>query len=85
MSFQCALMDKYFGSYFPNLGINRNQFLSLGRMLPDDDNEPFKMPVLAIKLSSYINGVSNCMGRYRVRCGAACGPASPRRKCRSYR
>jgi starch phosphorylase len=51
--FDVELMDKYFGEYFPHLGINRRQFLSLGRMLPDDDNEPFKMPVLAIKLSSY--------------------------------
>ena len=56
--FSVQLMDKYFGSYFPNLGINRNQFLSLGRILPDDDNEPFKMPVLALRMSSFVNGVS---------------------------
>ncbi|MHC4073760.1 MAG: hypothetical protein ACYTGS_17295 [Planctomycetota bacterium] len=51
-------MDKYFGEYFPKLDINRNRFLSLGRILPDDNSEPFKMPVLALKLSSYANGVS---------------------------
>jgi starch phosphorylase len=56
--FSVQLMDKYFGSYFSNLGINRNQFLSLGRILPDDDNEPFKMPVLALYMSSFVNGVS---------------------------
>jgi len=56
--FPAELMDKYFGSYFPHLGINRNHFLGLGRMLPDDENEPFKMPILAMKLSGYINGVS---------------------------
>jgi starch phosphorylase len=56
--FPVDLMDKYLGSFFPHLGINRNQFLALGRIFTDDENEPFKMPVLAIKLSGYINGVS---------------------------
>ena len=61
--FRVELMDKYFGSYFPKLGINRQKFLSLGRMLPDDSSEPFKMPVLAMRLSSYINGVSKLHGQ----------------------
>jgi len=61
--FSVDLMDKYFGGYFPHLGINRRQFLSLGRILPDDENEPFKMPVLAIRLSSYLNGVSKLHGQ----------------------
>ncbi len=60
--FSVELMDKYFGSYFPHLGVSRTQFLSLGRMLPDDEAEPFKMPVLAIRLSGYINGVSKLHG-----------------------
>ena len=61
--FSVELMDKYFGGYFPHLGINRKRFLALGRVLPDDDNEPFKMPVLALRLSSYINGVSKLHGQ----------------------
>jgi glycogen phosphorylase len=60
--FDVELMDKYFGSYFPHLGVNRRQFLALGRMLPDDEHEAFKMPVLAIRLSGYINGVSQLHG-----------------------
>ncbi len=60
--FRVELMDKYFGSYFPKLNINRNRFLGLGRMLPDDENEPFKMPILAMRLSSYTNGVSELHG-----------------------
>ena len=60
--FRVELMDKYFGSYFPKLGINRQRFLSLGRMLADDDNESFKMPILALRLSSYANGVSKLHG-----------------------
>jgi len=61
--FPVELMDKYFGSFFPHLGINRKKFLALGRILPDDDNEPFKMPVLAMRISSYINGVSKLHGQ----------------------
>lgn len=61
--FRTELMDKYFGSYYPCLGISREQFLSLGRIFPDDDSEPFKMPILAIKLSSYRNGVSKLHGQ----------------------
>jgi len=60
--FSVQLMDKYFGSYFPNLGINRKQFLSLGRIDPEDDGESFKMPILALRLSSYRNGVSKLHG-----------------------
>jgi starch phosphorylase len=61
--FRVELMDKYFGSYFPKLGINRKRFLALGRVLPDDDSEPFKMPVLALRLSSCANGVSKLHGQ----------------------
>jgi starch phosphorylase len=61
--FHVELMDKYFGNYFPKLGINRKRFLSLGRMLPDDDCESFKMPILALRLSGYTNGVSKLHGR----------------------
>jgi starch phosphorylase len=61
--FRVELMDRYFGGYFPHLGINRNRFLSLGRMLPDDSSESFKMTILALRLSSYINGVSKLHGK----------------------
>lgn len=60
--FPVAMMDKYFGSYFSKLGLSRDQFLALGRLNPDDDKESFKMPVLAIKTSSYRNGVSKLHG-----------------------
>jgi starch phosphorylase len=61
--FRVELMDKYFGSYFPNLGINRKQFLALGRIDPEDDTESFKMPILGLRLSSYRNGVSKLHGQ----------------------
>jgi starch phosphorylase len=78
--FEVDLMDKYFGSYFPHLGINRRQFLALGRMLPDDDNEPFKMPVLAIKLSSYLNGVSRLHGQISREVWGSLWPGVPSRE-----
>ncbi|MHC4616629.1 MAG: alpha-glucan family phosphorylase [Planctomycetota bacterium] len=60
--FSVELMDKYFGGYFPNLGINRKRFLALGRVDPEDDSESFKMPILALRLSSHRNGVSKLHG-----------------------
>jgi starch phosphorylase len=78
--FDVDLMDKYFGSYFPHLGINRRQFLTLGRMLPDDENEPFKMPVLAIKLSSYLNGVSKLHGQISREVWGSLWPGVPSRE-----
>ena len=60
--FNIELMDKYFGHYYGKLGINRKQFLGLGRVDPNDDNEGFKMPVLAIRMSSFRNGVSELHG-----------------------
>ncbi|MEJ2703600.1 MAG: alpha-glucan family phosphorylase, partial [Sedimentisphaerales bacterium] len=44
------------------MALERKRFLALGRMLPDDDSEPFKMPVLALRLSGYSNGVSKLHG-----------------------
>ena len=60
--FPVEMMDKYFGHYYGKLGLNREQFLALGRVHPDNPMEPFKMPVLAIRTSAYRNGVSQLHG-----------------------
>jgi starch phosphorylase len=78
--FSVELMDKYFGGYFPHLGINRRQFLSLGRMLPDDETESFKMPVLAIRLSGYLNGVSKLHGQTSREVWGSLWPGLPTRE-----
>ena len=75
--FRVELMDKYFGGYFPKLGINRQRFLALGRILPDDDGEPFKMPVLALRLSSYSNGVSKLHGEVSRGIWGSLWPGTP--------
>jgi len=76
--FRMELMDKYFGNYFPKLGINRKQFLGLGRILTDDDSEPFKMPILALRLSSYTNGVSKLHGEISRGIWGSLWPGIPR-------
>lgn len=60
--FPAQLMDKYFGSYYRTLGLSREEFLTLGRIRPYDQQEPFGMPVLALRLSAHANAVSKLHG-----------------------
>lgn len=57
------LVEQYLGSYMHALGLNRKEFLGLGRQNPDDDHEPFGMTVLALRLANVANGVSELHGR----------------------
>jgi len=75
--FPVEMMDKYFGSLLSRLGISRDRFLALGRILSDDDSEPFKMPILALRLSSYRNGVSKLHGQVSRQMWAALWPGVP--------
>jgi glycogen phosphorylase len=55
--FSHELMDKYFASYWPILGIDRDQFLNLGK--PDIRGQGgFNMTALAINTSAQRNAVS---------------------------
>ena len=56
------LVERYFSNYWPQLGLDRDAFLALGRIKPEDPHEPFCMTVLAIRLASYSNGVSKLHG-----------------------
>lgn len=60
--FPAAILDYYFNEYWQQIGLNRQEFLALGRENPDDDNEPFTMTVLAMRLSSWRGGVSRLHG-----------------------
>jgi starch phosphorylase len=60
--FSPELMEKYFGDYYRSLGLNREEFLSLGRSSEGDAYEPFSMATLAIKLSAKTNAVSRLHG-----------------------
>lgn len=75
--FPPELVVKYFSEYCSKLGLNINQFLALGRINPNDPNEGFSMPVLAIKMSSYRNGVSKLHAKVSRRMWKALWPGLP--------
>ncbi|HEY6872902.1 MAG TPA: glycosyltransferase family 1 protein [Geobacteraceae bacterium] len=60
--FPPELMEKYLGRYYRGLGLSREEFLGLGRHNPRNPNETFCMAVLALKLASHANGVSQLHG-----------------------
>jgi starch phosphorylase len=59
--FPLWLIDKFFAPYWPQLGIERDDFLDLGRR-QQPWGEVFSMPVLAMRLSGHINAVSELHG-----------------------
>lgn len=61
-AFPAPMIDQYMGDYYKQLGLDRHQFLALGRQKADDEAEPFGMTVLAIRLSNTSNGVSKLHG-----------------------
>jgi glycogen phosphorylase len=56
------MMDKYFSHLFPELKMTRDQFMDIARN-QQSWGETFSMPVLALRLSEYANGVSELHGR----------------------
>jgi glycogen phosphorylase len=60
-SFNYDLIDKYFGSYWGQLGLNREQFLEVAR---EDQGwgATYSMTVLALRLTGQHNGVSKLHG-----------------------
>lgn len=52
----------YLGHYADQFGISEEELLSLGRKDTGDFVAPFSMAILAIKLASFINGVSKLHG-----------------------
>ena len=75
--FTDELMDKYFSSYIPSLGISEKEFMLLGKVSKSDSKESFKMPVLAIQLSSCRNGVSKLHGEISRAMWAPLWPGVP--------
>jgi len=60
--FPIWLVDKYFNNYWGELGLDREGFLNLAKIKTDWADEVFSMPVLALRLSEYRNGVSKLHG-----------------------
>ncbi|MBL7776549.1 MAG: alpha-glucan family phosphorylase, partial [Saprospiraceae bacterium] len=61
-AFSETLLSEYLGAYTHDLGISWDQFIALGRIRPDDENELFSMSHLAIRCSQEVNGVSRLHG-----------------------
>lgn len=71
------LMDRYFTEYAGSLGLNRNDFLALGRRNAGDDRELFCMTVLAMRLAASRNGVSKLHGEVARRMWQGIWPGVP--------
>ncbi|MCK4622212.1 MAG: alpha-glucan family phosphorylase [Desulfuromonadales bacterium] len=59
--FPFPLMEKYFGSYWKSLGLDRETFFQLGTN-PQAPDAGFNMTALALKMSAFRNGVSKRHG-----------------------
>jgi starch phosphorylase len=75
--FPPGMIDQYLGDYYRLLGIDRWQFLALGRQHPHNEAEPFGMTVLAIKLANTSNGVSKLHGAVSRRMWQEIWPTLP--------
>ena len=60
--FDKDLFGKYMGGYPQMLGISWNEFIGMGRVNPDDDNERFCMSTFACNTCQEVNGVSKLHG-----------------------
>jgi starch phosphorylase len=61
--FPLWLIDKYFSTFWPELGLDRDQFLNLAKNTQSWGGETFSMPVLALRLSEQRNAVSELHGQ----------------------
>lgn len=56
--FHPDLIRKYFKEYTGKLGLSIDEFLGFGRVNPANNAENFSMPIVAIRYSAHVNGVS---------------------------
>ena len=75
--FQPDLLEKHLEHYYRRLSLSREQFLALGMQNPRRSSETFCMAVLAMKLSSHSNGVSELHGEVSRRMWADVWPDLP--------
>lgn len=62
-AFSFQLVEKHFAGYWESLGIDREQFLSLGEYSDGHGGRNFNMTALALRLAGHRNGVSQMHGR----------------------
>ncbi|MDZ4722634.1 MAG: alpha-glucan family phosphorylase [candidate division Zixibacteria bacterium] len=61
--FDPVLINRYLSETVKQLGISWQEFLSIGRVNPEDESEHFGMTVAALKFSAFCNGVSELHGQ----------------------
>jgi len=61
--FPIWLIDKYFSNFWGDLGLTRDEFINFAKIQQSWGGEAFSMPVLALKLSEFRNGVSELHGK----------------------
>ncbi len=71
------LVRKHLGHYYTSMGLDDHTFIGLGRTHPGDDNEPFSMAQLGLRLSGYRNGVSRVHRTVSRRLWASTWPDLP--------
>lgn len=57
------IIDKYFSNFWPQLGMDRDQFIDLARNRQPWGVETFSMPILALHMAEKHNGVSELHGQ----------------------
>jgi starch phosphorylase len=75
--FPPQLVEHYFSAYLPQLKIDRQEFLGMGRQNSKDQNEQFTMTVLALRLANITNGVSQLHGSVSRRMWKSLWPDLP--------
>jgi glycogen phosphorylase len=71
------LMDRYFSEYMPQLGIERDEFLSLGMQNLPNNGESYCMTTLALHMAATSNGVSRLHGQVSRRLWRHLWPGVP--------
>lgn len=77
--FPFPLMEKYFSTYLPVLGLDRDAFFNLG-INPEAPNAGFNMTAFALRMSAYHNGVSKKHGEVAKRMWKSLWPDIPEEK-----
>lgn len=61
--FPLWLIDKYFVQVWSDLGLSREKFIEIAKIKQSWGGDAFSMPILALRLSEYRNGVSELHGQ----------------------
>ncbi len=61
-AFDMELVEKYVASSAKSMGVEAGRLLDLGKSYPGGGAQPFNLTALAVRLSSYSNGVSKLHG-----------------------